>query len=186
MLNPHIDLPPNDTENRVPKAGDVYLTTRSKSLPVRFFLPTGSSALLDQAGLVVLDQERTFLFDRETFGIPEGGFTVWDGQYAELIEDIKHFGFTHENRARLNILAERFEKLAESTPSHYRDLQLSIIALHQNLWRTRFWSELAQNTAAATDRIEVAARPTSPIGLTQRLEFDDEAFFVPEETGPAE
>lgn len=171
MLNPHIDLPANETEDFVPRAGDVYLTTRSSSRPVRFFLPIGATELLEASGMNILDADKTFRFDQETFSIPAEGPTVWDQQYARLVDDIKYFGFTYDNRARLNILAERFEKLAESEPSQYRNLQLSIIKMHQNLWRTRFWSELAFNTAAATDRIEVAARPTAPIGLTQRLSF---------------
>ena len=168
-LNPHIDLPEYSGEEAVPENGNVLLTTRQLSRPVRFFLPVGSTALLARAGFNKLDASKTFKFDNDTYVQPEEDITVWDKQYATLVDDIKHFGFTTENRTRLFILAERFEKLHEATPTHFRSIQLKIIMLHRNLWRTRYWSELAHNTAAASGQVEVTTLPAAPMGLTQRI-----------------
>ncbi|MFK7844585.1 MAG: hypothetical protein AB8G77_04730 [Rhodothermales bacterium] len=170
-LNPHIDLPEYSGEELVPENGNVLLTTRQSSRPVRFFLPVGSTDLLVRAGYNKLDAAKTFKFDNNTYIQPEEDITVWDKQYAMLVDDIKHFGFTNENRTRLYIFAERFEKLHEANPTHYRSLQLKIIMLHKNLWRTRYWSELAHNTAAASGQAEVVTLPAAPMGLTQRISF---------------
>lgn len=172
-LNPHIVLPPAAGDSLVPDAGNVLLTTRRSSRPVRFFLPQGASAMLESAGLTQLDPAHTFVFNHDTYTHTEAQVTVWDKQYEALIDDIKHFGFTNENRTRLYILAERFEKLYEADTSHYRYLQLQIINMHKNLWRTRYWSELAHNTAAAAGRVEVSTLPRAPMGLTQRISFDE-------------
>lgn len=172
-LNQHIDLPAAKEGELIPGNGNVLLTTRRSSRPVRFFLPVGATKLLAGAGFEKLDAAHTFTFDHNTYVIDEEDMTVWDKQYAALVDDIKYFGFTNENRTRLFILAERFDKLYEADPSHYRSLQLQIINLHKNLWRTRYWSELAHNTAAASGRAEVATKPTTPMGLTQRIFFDE-------------
>ena len=179
-LNPHIVLPPAEGDSLVPDAGNVLLTTRRSSRPVRFFLPQGASSMLESAGLNKLDPEHTFVFNHDTYTHTEAQVTVWDKQYEALVDDIKHFGFTNENRTRLYILAERFEKLYETDASHYRYLQLQIINMHKNLWRTRYWSELAHNTAAAAGRVEVSTLPPAPMGLTQRISF--EAAAVSTET----
>ncbi len=170
-LNPHFNLPVNASEEIVPANGNVLLTTRYSSRPVRFFLPKGASAQLSKAGFDKFDEEATFLFDHNTYNLPAEDVTVWDKQYAELVDDIKHFGFTHENRTRLLILAERFDKLHEANPTYYRSLQLQIINLHRNLWRTRYWSELASNTSAAAGQNNKTVMPPSPMGLTQRITF---------------
>ena len=172
-LNPHIDLPANRDTVLVHDEGNVLLTTHRSSQPVRFFLPPGTLDRLDADLKERFDHEATFSFNDKTYMKPaDDGITVWDEQYELLVQDIQYFGFTAENRTRLNILVERFEKLVDSNPSTYRTLQLRIIKLHQNLWRTRFWSELANNTAAAAGRLEatVSQRPR-PIGLTQRITF---------------
>ncbi len=178
ILNPHIELPTHSGEKQVPEAGNVLLTTRSSHRPVRFFLPLGATQLLEKAGFQTIDKARTFSFHNDTYKLAEGSITVWDEQYTALVDDIKHFGFNNENRTRLLILTERFEKLYKADPSHYRDLQLQIIKLHRNLWRTRYWSELAHNTSAASGRAEIAAHPPTPMGLTQRISFDDGAFLT--------
>ncbi|MEM8487949.1 MAG: hypothetical protein AAF564_20530 [Bacteroidota bacterium] len=171
-LNPHIDLPELSADGLVPDAGNVLLTTRRSSRPVRFFLPEGATGMLESTGFNKLDPALTFTFNHDTYTLSDAQVTVWDKQYEELVDDIKHFGFTNENRTRLYILTERFEKLYEADASHYRDLQLQIIKMHKNLWRTRYWSELAHNTAAASGRVEVSTLPPAPMGLTQRISFD--------------
>ena len=177
-FNPHINLPEeqeSDTVSIVPKGADVYLTTRNLKRPVRFFLPLGASELLEQHGFDRLSEEHTFRFDHTTYAVSEDDITLWDRQYAKLVDDVRYFGFTRENRDQLNILVERFKKLAETQPSNFRRLQLNVIKLHQGLWRTRYWSDLANKTAALSNRIEVTSNlpPSSPIGLTKRITITD-------------
>ncbi len=176
-LNQHIDLPDFEEgeEGIVPAKGNILLTTRRSTQPVRFFLPIGAVDLLKKDGFEKFDMLTTFRFDDNTYKLPAEGLTVWDEQYNALVDDIKHFGFTDENRTRLFILTDRFEKLYEADPTHYRSLQLQIIRLHKNLWRTRYWSELAHNTAAASGSAEVPALPSTPMGLTQRISFVEPA-----------
>jgi len=172
-FNPHINLPEeNDSDTtRVPKGADVFLATKNLTRPVRFFLPLGASELLKEQGFDRFSDEHTFKFDHQTFAISEEDITIWDRQYAKLVEDVKFFGFTRENRDQLNVLAERFEKLAMTQPSNFRNLQLKIIKLHQGLWRTRYWNDLANKTAALSGQVELTdnAPPPSPIGLTKRI-----------------
>ena len=176
-FNPHIDLPAEEDSDTtvVPKGADVYLTTRNLKRPVRFFLPLGATELLKQQGFHWFDDEYTFRFDHDTYAVSPEDITVWDRQYARLVDDIRFFGFTRENRDQLNILVERFEKLAETQPSNFRRLQYQVIKLHQGLWRTRYWSDLANKTAALSNQIEVTnnVSPTSPIGLTKRITIAD-------------
>lgn len=197
-LNPHIDLPALDmqldssvddalnslptpapmnakqagsAELTVPRQGDILLTTRSKSQPVRFFLPLDAADRLMDVGLDVFDTEETFRFDDATFTQPEEKITVWDKQYDALVDDIKHFGFSRENRTRLYILTDRFAKLYKADPSHYRWLQLRIIKMHKGLWQTRYWGELAKNTSAASTTMASSPMPPAPMGLTPRMSF---------------
>ncbi len=173
-FNPHFALPELSTGERIPRGGDVYLTTRNTRRPVRFFLPVGTAQALAQRGHPFLSLEDRFQFDHDTYRILPEEITVWDRQYAELVDDIKYFGFTEENKDRLNILVQRFEKLATTHPTTYRNLQLNIIKLHQNLWRTRYWKELNGRVSAAAEKVYLADhRPPSPIGLTQRISVAD-------------
>ena len=170
LFNPHIDLPAAPDSVFIPAGSDVYLTTKNKYRATRFFLPPGATNLLADQGLTSLSEEDVFRFDHNTYTITEDDMTVWDHQYAELVADVEYFGFTRENRSQLKILVERFEKLAEQHPTNFRKLQLNIIKLHYNLWLTRYWSDLSNNTAARTGAIEIANQPLpSPIGLTQRI-----------------
>ncbi|MBX2820820.1 MAG: hypothetical protein KTR29_14095 [Rhodothermaceae bacterium] len=172
-FNPHINLPQEKESDttRVPKGADVFLATRNLNRPVRFFLPLGASELLKEHGFDRFSDEHTFKFDHQTFAISEEDITIWDRQYAKLVEDVKFFGFTRENRDQLNVLVDRFEKLANTQPSNFRSLQLKIIKLHQGLWRTRYWNDLANKTAALSGQVEltVNAPPPAPIGLTKRI-----------------
>ena len=172
-FNPHINLPAEKDSDttRVPKGADVFLATRNLNRPVRFFLPLGASELLKEDGFDRFSDEHTFKFDHKTYSISVEDITIWDRQYAKLVEDVKFFGFTRENRDQLNVLVERFEKLSETQPSNFRNLQLKIIKLHQGLWRTRYWNDLANKTAALSGQVELAdnAPPPSPIGLTKRI-----------------
>ena len=176
-FNPHINLPAEKATDTtlVPKGADVFLTTRNLKRPVRFFLPLGASELLNNRDFNPLSAEHIFHFDHDTYAVNPDDITVWDRQYTKLVEDVNFFGFTRENRDQLLILVERFEKLAESQPSNFRRLQLNVIKMHRDLWRTRYWNDLANNTASSSDQIEVTNNtPTSsPIGLTKRISVAD-------------
>ena len=174
LFNPHIDLPEAPDSIFIPPGADVFLTTKNKYRPVRFFLPPGTTNLLAQEGFDSLSPDDLFRFDHNTYTITENDVTAWDRQYAKLVADVEFFGFTRENRDQLNILVERFEKLAEMHPTTFRKLQYSVIKLHQELWRTRYWSDLANNAAARTSTLEIADQPLpSPIGLTQRISTEE-------------
>ena len=173
-FNPHISLPDPSLEASIPREGDVFLATRNTRQPVRFFLPLGTTQKLVAKGFDLISEKDVFAFDHNTYRVTPDDITAWDRQYADLVDDVKYFGFTRENRDLLNILVRRFEKLAESNPSTYRTLQLSIIKLHQNLWRTRYWNELADHTAAHTAEQHIAdVTPPAPIGLTKRITIAD-------------
>ena len=170
VFNPHIDLPEAPDSIFVPSEGNVYLTTKNKRRPVRFFLPPGATHLLARNGFDSLSEEDLFRFDHDTYTISPEDVTAWDHQYARLVDDVEYFGFSRENRDQLNILVERFEKLAELHPTNFRKLQLNVIKLHQGLWRTRYWSDLSNNTASRTGNLDIADHQIpSPIGLTQRI-----------------
>lgn len=161
--NPHFLLPERpESEPGAPPAGDVQLVSRSGEIPVRFFLPAGSIKALFAAGFDGIDPEKTFRFDRDTYGGPPWSYnnasdssdafpgTFWDRQYDELVQEIARFGFTNQNRERLAALTERFEELASEEPSLYRDMQLKIIRTHHRLWHSEVFDRLAA-VVRATD-----------------------------------
>lgn len=171
-LNPHFLLPPTEAGRAVPIAGDVHLTAWHQEGPVRFFLPLGATSLLQSDGIVALADARVFRFDQDTYRLGDSeDVTVWDRQYEDLVKDIGHFGFNRENMARLELLTRRFEALAAERPTHYRQLQLSIIALHNSLWKTGFWRELSASAEAASRRSHTTAHPGEVMGLSPRMAF---------------
>lgn len=163
-LNPHMDLPDAPDSLGLPPEGDVVLRDRVQDLPVRFFLPLGSTQRLVEAGYDLLDPEQTFAFTRSTYAPPPDSLiTPWDRAYDELVASISRFGFTEENRATLNRLENVFTELAERNPSPYRRRQLAIIRTHQQLWQTRFWEQLARATEAAMGNARIPIQPPVPI-----------------------
>ncbi|MES3631026.1 MAG: hypothetical protein PPP56_12755 [Longimonas sp.] len=149
-LNPHIQLP-ESADGSVPDRGNIVLTDRTGSTPVRFFLPLGAPDLLAASGRVALNDEATFVFDESTYTHPVNGTrTEADRAYDRLVERIGAFGFTSENRRQLNRLYERFKELERENPTHYRQIQLSIIETHRRVWLSRPWREMARAAEAAT------------------------------------
>ncbi len=159
--NPHFLLPErSENDPGVPAKGNVQLVARAGNSPVRFFLPAGSAGALLAAGFDGLDPEKTFYFGPEAYGgtpwsLSDGppshapARTVWDRQYDDLVQEISRFGFTRENRDRLNVLAERFESLAREEPSCYRNMQWKIIRTHRRLWHSDAFDRLAAAAQAA-------------------------------------
>ena len=166
-LNTHLDLPSGSDEG-VPAAGNVLLTSTVDGKAVRFFLPPGAPAVLRDAGLDVVDPDLSFRFDGSTYAPPTPEQrTKWDRQYDALVADIRDFGFTRENRKELLDLHEKFEALAENTPTRYRRRQLDIISTHRRIWLSNPWVELSDLTMRMTGRNEVPAQPPIEIPTEQ-------------------
>ncbi len=164
QMNPHMTLPDGPSGGGVPIEGDVRLSARAEGVPVRFFLPLGARPLLQANGLDVIDEEHVFRFDHDAYPDPASGQkTMWDRQYDELIREIARFGFTHENRERLLVLADRFDALAEARPTHYRLMQQHIIQTHRRLWLSQPWEKLARATEAALGLERAPVRPPTPL-----------------------
>lgn len=162
-MNPHFDLP-SGRNGAVPPSGDVQLVSAVGGKAVHFFLPLSAPAVLDRAGLDVIDDDATFRFDTDTYAPPsEAQRTKWDRAYAELVQDVKQFGFTERNRSRLLVLHEEFERLAEETPSRYRQNQLRVIETHRRIWLSNPWEELSDATTIAMGRVTMPVQP--PIAL---------------------
>jgi len=166
-LNKHFDLPAASGSG-LPAAGNVQLVSDINGKGVRFFLPPTAPTVLRQAGLDVLDPALTFRFNESTFAPPtDAQRTVWDERYDALVDDIKHFGFTPENRKRLLDLHKKFQELAEETPSRYRQRQLDIIDTHRRIWLSNPWDKLSELTMRATAQEKVPTQP--PVDIPTRL-----------------
>lgn len=149
-LNPHIDLPKSEGGG-VPNGGNIILSDRAGSDPIRFFIPLGGPDLLETSSRVSLDTEATFRFDEETYTRPRNGTrTAADEAYEQLVNRIGQFGFTEENRRRLRNIHDEFKTLAAETPSHYRIMQLRIIETHRTVWDSSYWRDMARTATAAT------------------------------------
>ena len=147
----------------MPRDGDVLLVHEAQEAPVRFFLPLNAGDVLARKGLRIIDPEKTFRFDDNTYRLPAGARTPADEQYEALRRRIEQFGFTWENRAWLNRLAAEFEALARQDPSHYRLMQLDVIRNHQEVWRYAAWEKLADATQAVRGILRLPARPPAPL-----------------------
>ncbi|WP_103028914.1 hypothetical protein [Salinibacter altiplanensis] len=158
-LNPHIDLP-SAPSGSVPETGNVRFVSAVDGKAVRFFLPLGAPDVLRATGISALDSTATFRYDDSAYAGPSPDqVTRWDQQYEALVDDIAHFGFTEDARARLLRLHDRFETLAEQRPTRYRRRQLRIISTHRRLWMSNPWQELADATARATGQMKIKGRP---------------------------
>lgn len=147
-LNQHMDLPPaSASDEGVPPEGNVVLRHSAAQAPVRFFLPIGAATRLREAGLDVIDPTDRFVFNSDTYRLQDGDITGADRAYAQLVEDIRWFGFTDDNRRRLFALVPQFEQLAEVTPSPFRTMQLTIIKQHKSVWQSRAFTKLSQSVA---------------------------------------
>ena len=163
-LNPHLDLPAKASPSGgVPADGNVRLVSAIEGQAVHVFLPLQAPEALRAAGLDVLNPNTTKRFDETTYRPPtDEQKTLWDRQYAALVDDIAQFGFTPRNRERLLSLHDKFAALAEETPSPYRQRQLDIIQTHRRLWLSGPWEDLSALTTRVMGRV-----PTQPpIDLT--------------------
>lgn len=157
QLNPHFELPPAPDSAGVPLSGDVRFAITENMPPIRFFLPLGTTQRLHHIGFYNLRLLQRF--DHTTFDPQDREDTLWDQAYAQLLDDIQHFGFTFTNRTRLDSLVTRFEQLAATSPSPYRQRQRQIIRTHARLWQFGAWEQLAHAAEAATGRLRLPVLP---------------------------
>jgi hypothetical protein len=159
-MNQHIDLPPANPDGSVPRDGDIRLLSEVKDTPVRFFLPLNAPRVLALRGLDIIDANKTFRFDHNTYRL-EGDVTKppSDQEYEDLQDNVKHFGFTLANRSTLNSLVAQFERLYALNPSHYRKAQLTIARAHKQLWAYDGWETLAEATRATRGALRLPTLP---------------------------
>jgi hypothetical protein len=175
MLNPHLSLPPAE-DGEMASDANLRFVSSVDGKAVRFFLPIGGMEALSGAGVTAIDASATFRFDDETYALPgEAERTVWDRRYDNLVDDIKAFGFTEDNRKRLLTIYDAFERLAEETPSHYRQTQLDIIQTHRRIWLSNPWETLAEASTLATGKMRMRPQPPSDFE-TRRVEDHAESL----------
>ena len=151
----------------MPAEGNVLLTDAVDDAPVRFFLPLRTAGILKRQGLDVIDEEASFRYDNNTYRLPaEGVVTEWDEAYSRLVREIGRFGFTEDHRRRLGRIAHQFEMLAARNPSHYRQLQLSIIKQHESLWAYKGWNAVATATNNLKGTIKLTTVDPRPADTT--------------------
>ena len=167
-LNPHMSLPFG--ASGVPAAGNVRFASSAGSIPVRFFLPIGASAVLRRVGLDVIGSVQTF--DQSAYLVADEERLDVDRDYQALVEETGRFGFTRANKARLNAIAERLVEQARRHPeSRFRRTQSEIARIHQSVWNTRAFDDLAATTATLFSsnplvrmgREPIAAAPVEPL-----------------------
>ncbi len=160
-MNPHFDIPPGPTNGSVPEAGDVYLISSAAKggERVRFFLPLGALAELRHHNVSEIDFDSAITFNHITFAPPAEPVTVWDRLYADLVEDVRRFGFTYENRARLSQIVDKIESLKDQSASPYRHALYEVARLHERVWASNHFDKLAKVVPAARGRQRLPVQP---------------------------
>lgn len=161
-INPHINLPQFDRIG-VPVEANIWLVSNSGRVPVRFFLPRGSVAALARAGYAPFDSSATQAYDHTSLNLRPEELTATDVVYQILVDDIGSFGFTLENREKLDHIVDALNLEYEANPTYYRWLILQVAELHQWVWRSRNFDELAAQVEAARGRATIPAMPPAPL-----------------------
>jgi hypothetical protein len=179
-LNKHFHLPagPDGSSDSlvvgVPERGNVELSATAQGETVRFFLPPGARRILNNNGHAdLIDESSVFQFNHDTYADPgEQMRTKYDRQYDRLVDEIRRFGFTEKNQQQLKELAQQFEQLAASEPTHYRETMADVIAKHRRFWRYPGWESVNQAVQTVLGRV-----PTQPQGAE---ELDTQPVQTPE------
>ncbi len=170
-LNPHMALPRSGSDETVavPASGNVRLSATAEGDPVRFYLPYGASDLLDRLRPGLLNPDLLVRFDEDTFADPAltGEQTQWDRAYDELVRDVANFGFTTQNRSRLESLYSRMQQLAAENPTRYRKAQAKIITIHRRVWGTAAFRDLAGTVQNVLAGSRFPVRPLEPASPAQ-------------------
>lgn len=167
LINPHMDLPApsGDGPVSVPATGNVTFSRTSGGKLVRFFLPYGSSEVLNRIGTTVLDDDALFRFDETAFEDParNGEQTPYDRAYTQLVEDIGRFGFNGTNQRKLQALYTKMQELAKENPTQYRRAQAKIITIHRRTWMTQAFRDLS---GAVANVLAARAAPSATPATT--------------------
>lgn len=182
-MNKHFHLPAGPDASGdsvvvgVPERGNVRLTATAQGQDVRFFLPPGARGILKKNGYPdLIDESAVFEFNHDTYPDPgEGLKTQWDRQYDQLISEIRHFGFTEENRQVLKQLTQKFEELASGESSHYREAMYDVIAKHRQFWRYPGWEKVSRTAQAVLGRVPTTPQqpeelPTQPMQTPENID----------------
>jgi hypothetical protein len=161
-INPHINLPPFDRLG-VPVEANIRFVAKSGRVPVRFFLPRGSVAKLGAAGFSPFDASATQTYDHTSLELHPEEITATDVVYQILVDDIGSFGFTLENREKLARIVDALNLEYEANPTYYRWLTLQVAEVHQWVWRSRNFDELAAQVEAARGRSTMRVMPPAPL-----------------------
>jgi len=163
-LNPHIDLPARDTvSTAAPKSGDIVLVSKSAGHPVRFFLPLGSARLVSRSMPGLIDPLSVRRFDRSALESMEEEYTALDRAYEQLVGDVERFGFTFENRTKIQALAAAMSRKYEEFPSDFRRRQRDVAEMHELIWRSDHFENLAGVATAARGRLRMSGHPPDEV-----------------------
>ena len=190
-MNRHFHLPsgPSATSDTaatvavgVPERGNVQLAATAQGDTVRFFLPPGARGILKSNGYAnLIDESSVFAFNHNTYPDPSEGLRLEaDRKYAALIDEIRRFGFTSENRQQLKQLAQTFDQLAASEPSHYRRVMRDVIAKHRQFWRYPGWDNVVETAQAVLGRTPAQPQqpqqlPSQPLQTPENVDANAEA-----------
>lgn len=165
-LNPHIELPPV-REERLPPDGNVELTAEVDGHGVHVFLPPDAPARIEALRPELLDEDATRRYDEGTYRSDryERRVTEWDRAYRDLVENVRRFGFTYDQREKLREIVAHFGELAEQRSTPYRQRQLAVAEIHERMWDSRPWRRLADVVAARRGSYLVTP---SPLELPER------------------
>ncbi len=143
-MNPHLRLESLEPSNRVTDRSNLVFHASATGPTLRLFLPTGVADRLADAGKDWFDRSDRLPFDHQLFSTAvTSEQTALDLSYQELVADIARFGYTLENRDLLSQLVPKFEQAARYQPTLYRRIQADVIAIHEQVWASRFLNNLA-------------------------------------------
>lgn len=159
-LNPHADLPKAEG-TEIPEGGDLVLRSEAEGDPLRFFLPAGASTRIEALRPDLIDASSVRRYDGDTYrsGRYDRLETEWDRAYRDLVDNVRRFGFSRDQRETLDEIVGHFERLAEERPTPYRERQLAVAEIHHRMWESRPWRRLADVVAARRGSYIVTPRP---------------------------
>ena len=153
-LNPHMKLAAAPADGSVPAAGNVVFSATAQGKPVHVFLPMGASEVLEKIGSPWLNAEKLFVFDGDTYTVPDTEITDTDREYQQLVDETARFGFSQANYVKLRALRDRFIQMAKDNPTEYRDTMAKLSTIHARAWGTRAWRDLVNIRQALAPQFE--------------------------------
>jgi hypothetical protein len=149
-LNPHLRLSSLEPSSRVTSRSNLVFDSAPSGATLRIFLPLDVADRLVEAGHDWFRKEDRLRFDFQLFSsAATTEQTALDRTYMDLVKDIGRFGYTIENRTMLSRLVQKFEEAARFQPTLYRRFQAEVIAIHEEVWASRFLDNLAASVTRA-------------------------------------